>query len=102
MNKTGPFVAVHLPSHLRRFVVRSSLLGLILSYSAVIPLRLAGLLLPSVTWTGVVLLPAAWLATIPFIAILPIEFPGRRRLAFLAVAGWYSLVLLLIAWQGWF
>ena len=76
------------------------LLGLILAYCLVVPLKLRGLLPPTVTWAGVILVPAIWFLTFSTF-LLPVHTRRQQRTMLICVGIGIIAGFGAVYWQGW-
>ncbi len=75
--------------------------GLILAYGCVVPLKVVGYLPITVTWLGVVLVPAIWFLAISSVLILPVRTVRERRIMMAFSFGCLVLGFGAVYWQGW-
>ena len=72
-----------------------------LAYALVIPLKLHNLLLLTVSWVGVALVPATWFLGLAAVIILPVQTTRQRQIMAACSLGCVSVGTAFVHGQGW-
>ncbi len=78
-----------------------AVIGLILAYASVVPLKVVGYLPATVTWVGVVLIPGIIFLGITSILFLPVRTVRQRWFMMTFSLSCYLVGMVLVYWQGW-
>ena len=75
--------------------------GMVVAYAMSIRLKLLGYLPPTVSWTGVVLVPGLMFLTFGAVVFLPIRTPRQRVVMASVATASYLAGMGVVYWQGW-